>query len=266
SIDPRISLLIRGLTVKERKDRWGYDEVKRWLRNENVEIRTPARTIANVKAYVFEGREILNPGELALSLSEFWEEGKKHLYRGFIQDWVKQFGQDLASKTMDIEEEEGNQDLGLFKLIYTLDPDIPLCWRGNIFADLKAFGEAMNRELPGINKDYLELMTSGALEYYLNKKGYSTELLKEVERLMGLAEEDNEKAYFELSYLLGGASGFRFNDSLFKDVDELIAYLYETRKDIEDFSRQLINSKYFFAWLDHLGFEDRIEKWKKIEY
>ena len=54
---------------------------------------------------------------------------------------------------MDIEEEEKNQDLGLFKLIYTIYPDALLCWKGYIFADLKAFGEAINKEIPHINKN-----------------------------------------------------------------------------------------------------------------
>ena len=266
SIHPRISNLIRGLTVKERQDRWGYEEVNGWLRNENVEIRTQTRTTADVNAYVFEGRKLYSLREFTLSLSEFWEEGKKHLYRGFILDWVKQFGQDLASKTMDIEEEERNQDLGLFKLIHTINPDAPLSWKGDIFVDLKAFGEAINKKLPHININYLELMTSGALEYYLAKKGYSTELSEEVKRLTSLAKTDNEKAYFELSYLLGGTTEFRFKDRLFKDVDEFISYLYDSKEDIESISEQVLNSKYFFAWLDCLGFGDQIERWKAIEY
>lgn len=264
-VHPRITSLIRGLTVKERKDRWGYEELKRWINNETVEIKESIRRKSDVKPYVFDSREIFTLDDLALSLAVRWEEGIKHLYRGFITDHLKQFGQDLASNAMDFQEEK-NRDIGLFKLIYAINGDAPLCWHGEMFFDMGKLAEAMKKSLPDVNENYLLLLTSGALRYFLEKKGYDRELIWEVRILEVLADTDTQMAYYKLTFLLGNSTVLSFRKTQFNSVDDLAKFLYDNRQDVEKISEELLESKYFFAWMEHLGFSKQIEAWRKIEY
>ena len=264
SLPPRLANLIRGLTVKERTDRWGYDEIRKWLNNESVEIRESDRQRSDLKPYILvEGQELFGLEELSLSLAEHWQEGIKHLYRGFVKEYLKHFRQDLASKAVDLEEER-DQDLGLFKLIYTMNPNAPLCWRGEMFVDLESFGAAIKKILPTKNASYFELLRCGALQYFVKTKKYRQELVDEVKSLEALAIADGDTAYYRLGYLMSGSDEFSFNGVVLTSVDDLAGYIHAHRTNIVEISEKLLNSKYFFAWLEHLGFQDTIDNWKRL--
>jgi len=265
TVPPRIAHLIRGLTVKEPKDRWGYTEVRKWLNHENVEIREAVRHRSDVKPYIFDGREIFTLDDLALSFAQKWEEGKKHLYRGLARDHIKQFGQDLASKAMDCEEER-DQDLGFFKLIYAIYPNAPLGWCGEMFVDPEKLGDAIMKKMPDVVPSYEALLKSGALLYFVENRCEDTVLAGVIRTLQELAKTDAQSAYYRLRYLLGKPADFRFDGRTFEYVDDLVEYLYEKRDSIESYSTKLLEDKSFFAWLSHQGFDQHIESWKKITY
>jgi serine/threonine protein kinase len=263
SVNPRLTKLIRGLTVKERKERWGYDEIKRWLNNEDVEVVERYGAKTDIKAYIFEGRELYELDALSLSLAESWSEGVKQLYRGFLSEHLKQFGQDLASKAMDCAEER-NKDLGFFKLIYIMNPGAPLCWRGEMFIDLYALSASITKDLPEINQNYLDLLTGGALLHFLEVKGFDKKLISTVKDLKQLAAADPGFAYFQLARLLSDNNEFKYKDQAFYSPDELVNYLYNQRSRIEQIAAELLENKDFLAWLNHLGYARQISKWQQI--
>jgi serine/threonine protein kinase len=263
SVNPRLTKLIRGLTVKERKERWGYNEIKRWLNNEDVEIVDRYKAKADIKPYIFEGRELYELDALSLSLAESWSEGVKHLFRGFLGEHLKQFGQDLASKAMDCAEER-DKDLGFFKLIYIMNPGAPFCWRGEMFIDLYALSASITKGLPNINQDYLDLLTGGALLHFLEVKGFDGKLISAVKALKQLAQDDLGFAYFQLARLLSDNNEFKYEYQSFYSPDELANYLYNQRSRIEKIAAELLDNKDFLAWLSHLGFAEHISKWQQI--
>ena len=67
-------------------------------------------------------------------------------------------------------------------------------------------------------------------------------------------------------YVLGKTADFRYNGASFAEVDDLVEYLYEKRESIESISTKLLDDTCFFAWLEHHGFEQQLENWKKINY
>lgn len=77
ALDPRLSLLVRGLLVREPHQRWGYTDVTAWLRGEDVPIRgtDPAarRTALGFLVHVL-GQPCNTPDELGDLLSRRWVE------------------------------------------------------------------------------------------------------------------------------------------------------------------------------------------------
>lgn len=274
SIHPRLAKLIRGLTVKDPQDRWGYEEVNMWLNHENIPIVEVFRKSEDIRPYRFEGEEFHDLPSLALAVASNWTEGIKHLYRGFLAKHIEQFGQDLASKTIDCSEER-NQDLGLFKLIYLLNPQAPLCWRREMFMDLFKFLEKMNKELPNLNDDFMDLISSGAFLHYIEVKGFSENAKKEFKQIYENygKSQDKSQLYYRIAMALQSAEEnanpfFRFSKSSrnFYSPDELMEYLYHQRDHLETISKELLENPYFFIWLESMGYKQHVEEWKKINY
>jgi hypothetical protein len=265
SVDARIAHLIRGLTVKERKDRWGYEEIEKWLRGEQVAVKESNPATLHVRPYQFAGRDIYDLDELALALAEQWQEGIKHLYRGLIKDHMKQFGQEYLSRVMDCEEER-NHDVGLYHLIYVLSPKAPLCWKGEVFSDLKHVGKAMHDKLPSIDSAYLELLQTGMLLDFLQRRSANPKLVEAVVQLQNIAKKDSSLAYYRLYYLLYQDNGFSFKQFCFRSVDELVQYLHSHSDYVEEISKELLEQPCFFAWLEHLGFAEHVAQWRTLQH
>jgi hypothetical protein len=262
TVDTRLATLIRGLTLKAPEDRWEYEEVLRWCNDEDVEVKDHTQPI---KAYHFDGKEIRDLNDLAIAIAQNWSEGIKHMGRGLLFEHFRTINQDLASKISDCDELRP-QDLGLMKLIYCLKPDAPLYWRGEMLVDLPSLGVSISKELPNINKNYLELLTLGALRTFLEIKGFDLNLINTIKELEIQAATEPDLAYFRLARLLNNNSEFKYHNRSFSNPDQLVAYLYEQRSKINAIANELLENKDFLAWLTHLGFGEKIAGWQKISY
>jgi hypothetical protein len=119
--------LVKGLTVINRVNRWGFDEIDRWYNGEEVEI---DHTVINIEYEPFyfdtgNNRVANSPEELAELLKLDPELGKKYLYRGKISEWLEK-GKNgpLAQDINDITEKSWpqNQTAGLKSAYYKLKP------------------------------------------------------------------------------------------------------------------------------------------------
>ena len=264
TVSARMVNIIQGLTLKEREDRWGYEEVTKWCNGEYVNIKTPQKDSRKTKTpYTFEGgQEIFELKELSQAFINNWKEATKHLYRGLITQHLKNNNwQDLASKAMDCEEER-NHDLGLFKLIYFINPNAPLCWRGETFSDLSGLGRSINKHLPDIDRGYLDILECGALQFYLKTNKFDPKLIAEIINLEEIAKSSEETAYYRLHFIINQTDEFCFEGISIYSIKELIDYLYGQINRLDEISNSLNSNKYFFSWLEHLGFEEPLENWR----
>ncbi|MGD9898961.1 MAG: protein kinase [Calditrichaceae bacterium] len=132
-MNEEIANLIKGLTVRNYKKRWGYEEVGKWLKGEYVEIHTE---INDESGAVFDfgeddkGKTLVagNPQELAKLIYRYPDLGRKHLYRGTIKDWLKKTGnQRLLIEVADITEYiyKDDEKTGTNYAVYILDKNFP---------------------------------------------------------------------------------------------------------------------------------------------
>ena len=129
-------LLFKGLLTRSVKKRWGGEQVKRWMEGDRSmsidydaeKTKNPELRKYDYKPYHFGGQEFHEPAELALALSENWQEGMKNFGRGFLTDWIKhQLGnQEMAGTLMDIAEEDGlSASQKLTVALAILGPELP---------------------------------------------------------------------------------------------------------------------------------------------
>ncbi len=131
NIDDEVETLIKGLITVNPRDRWGYEEVKKWINGENVKVFY--QTISfEYKPYAFgliDGEQIVvnNPKDLVWYLEKYPDRGEGHLYRNSIAKWIETVDPGLFNDLMDIVEKDFPRDrtAGLTKATYILDPERP---------------------------------------------------------------------------------------------------------------------------------------------
>ena len=127
--------LIKGLIKPQRKDRWGNEQVRKWLKGEALAVEPKASKKAS-KVYdplEFSDTEAATtPKELAALMEKYPDIGKTCLYDGIITEWFKKAGNlRLYNEIQNITSQYAkDKDAGLYTAILALDPERPFKSRG----------------------------------------------------------------------------------------------------------------------------------------
>jgi tRNA A-37 threonylcarbamoyl transferase component Bud32 len=133
--DAPLRKLLRGLLLRDPKQRWGKDEIARWLAND------PTLTEANEPGISAGFREPYHVGketcytneQLAVALARNWQVGVGDLLNGLLLAWFRDVQKDQNAIRILIElrfEKQLPVDAQLLKFILHLAPGIPPVWRG----------------------------------------------------------------------------------------------------------------------------------------
>lgn len=140
-VDPRIGLLLRGLLARDRRERWSWNEVSRWLAGEDLEAPASAFSttadLATGPTIVLGGQSFTRAPTFALAAaaSANWEEAKQRFLRGEVTTWAEAAecaspvvaGLRQVARLVDVAE-----DFRLALALRHLNPSMPLIWRGEI--------------------------------------------------------------------------------------------------------------------------------------
>ena len=133
-------LLLKGLLTRDPDNRWAWSEVEQWLGGKRdiatqYEGDQKEEKSYRYQPYTFNREEYYLAGELAVSLGEDWEAGKKDFARGMIRTWVEAqlADQDLTRGLYDITEDEGlDGDEKLSAGLMVMATDLPVFWKGEV--------------------------------------------------------------------------------------------------------------------------------------
>jgi len=120
---------------KVQKDRWGNEQVRKWLKGEALEVEPKASKKASA-AYdplKFSNAEsAASPKELAALMEKYPDIGKTCLYEGIIKDWLKKAGDLMLFNAIQniTSQHAKDKDAGLYSAILALDPERPFKSRG----------------------------------------------------------------------------------------------------------------------------------------
>lgn len=126
----RVATIIRGLTSINPAKRWGFDEVERWFRGEDVPVDTSSAYL-KYKTFILDAERNLSAHdikELVPLLNSNPMEAKQFLYSKRISKWLDDCGNaKMAVMLNDIVDNRypTQQDAGLAAAIYTLEPSFP---------------------------------------------------------------------------------------------------------------------------------------------
>jgi len=135
--DTRWQRLCRGLLTRDPKERWGADEIQRWLAGDEtllVAVEQAAPVPGEASPYRVGETECRSAQELAVALAANWSIGVKDLKRGMLRAWLQNDlrDQNLARAAADAEEAlDCSDDERLLKLLRRLDPELPAVFKGH---------------------------------------------------------------------------------------------------------------------------------------
>lgn len=138
-VDDRLRLLCQGLLAQDHTERWGTEQVGRWLGGESPPVPGPVPTDPGTVAaqvpepYRYMDVDYFNRGALALDLTNTWNHAAQLLFGSEDPDalvalrrWLGQYGPDAVPDTGSAREPA---DVRLLRLLRGLDPALPPIYR-----------------------------------------------------------------------------------------------------------------------------------------
>ena len=154
----RVRTIVQGLTAVNPQSRWGYEEVERWFKGEDVKVDLSSPFLKYKSFIVDPDRNLVaeNVHELIPMLVDNERLAIGYLYNGRISQWLESCGnQKLATVVKDIvvNRYPVDQHAGLMSCVYTMEPTYPYKdIRGNLCDDVHdiAISILSNQEQYGI--------------------------------------------------------------------------------------------------------------------
>ncbi len=133
--DADLQKLLHGLLLRDPKNRWGAEEITRWLARDPQLAAAPGEE-ANLQArqpYRIGDAECFSAEQLAAGLAGHWQQALADLDNGLLMKWLRSELKDQNRVRFLIElnmQRDLHVDVRLLRLIIDLAPGIPPVWRG----------------------------------------------------------------------------------------------------------------------------------------
>ena len=178
-------------------------------------------------------------------------------------------------KNEDIEKYELVLDLArrekdfypfIFEIQYIFNPFMELRYHGYSFENLKDLGRQILGYGPMIDiylKDFLKYKLLTKYMIFTHSKDQNPELFENIQKLEDEYATNENKAYFKLGFLLANTKVITYDSRPYADpktfFEAMISPFYLAR-----FSHSFEKDQYAYAWLEILGYESSIDRYKNL--
>lgn len=271
------NLLFHGLVNFDSTNRFGYEDVNKWLENHDY-------TGNNVKndlwprAFRMFGKEYNDEQSLFNGIvqnEETWNEAKALLYTKTFEQFFKSFRTDLSREAQKIEEQYRNvdDDKGLAIFLKYLFPQGHIVWKGLNFYSLEDLGNAI---IDSTNMEtYVELFHNNIISHWLSyTDGVETventkRLVNDIEK-MALQASNLACYWFGFSFAIKEKKVLKILNKSISTYNELIETIFSSPNVFYDevIDEMLNRSKGadFYGFLYYFGYKDIIDTcWDNIK-
>lgn len=256
-----IQKLVKGLITIDYTKRWGYDEIQRWLHGEDVPVHFHVAEI-NYPPYQFSpSGTAATPVELANILKKNPDKAQKHLYSGKLSAWVNLFNPGLAVELDRIVEDDypKDQDAGIQKVIYILNPDEAFIHNGKECRTLEELADILEEGFP----HYTSALLNPNYSFYLYLEAHDAK--KEADTFRKYFKTFSAKKALNTIILeLRGRESFKLGGELFFKPEELLKY-----KDRQFLVKELKDKESGLSlWIEGTsshGIKEQLEKWRGLK-
>lgn len=133
--DANLRKLLRGLLLRDPQQRWGSNEIERWLAGDML-LAEPAdqgNAEGYVEPYCVGSERCRSPEQLAIALSRDWAAGVADLANGQMLRWFRDIQKDQNTVRLLLEMKHDqvlHVDVQLVRMLLHCAPGLPPVWRG----------------------------------------------------------------------------------------------------------------------------------------
>ncbi len=261
-VSPQLQNIIRGLTVKDHDTRWGAEELERALAGEEVAVVDNYVYTPPANEFYFNETKYEDMLSLVNAFASDWNGALAAIKEEAFTEFVDGLSEDVAG-VVKTSLNDDDENRALFKLLYTINPELPFCWKGMTFTDLASFADEMKRA--DDKEPYKAVLAEGGMLAYVQFKGADDDVISNVARLTDDAVNGMDAAViaFKLDYLLSGNYAYLMDGIPFTEIDSLTSYIFMNVSELKELCDEFIHDPRFFAWLDVLGYADQVAEWRK---
>ena len=276
-VDPnreQLENLLNGLFRFSPKQRFGYEDVNRWLSDHNY---TGGFREEWPKSFRLLNDEYRDEKSMFYGITKdgkHWEEAKSMLYSKFIEQFFMSFRTDLARSAQIADElyRTDNRDKGLSVFLKNLFAPGPIVWKGYTFNSLSDLsGKMVTTKTPTA---YGELLQNHCISHWLsNTEGIEVDekTINLVDSIEALSSTEPELACYWFGNSFTSVKALNICNHTVTNVEELIKALFSTPSVfyLSDGYQKLSNrleGADLYGFLYSLGFKDIIEKeWENLK-
>ncbi len=266
---PQLENLLNGLCRLNAKQRFGYEEVKRWLADHNYSGGTSDEEWP--KAYRILGDSYRDEESMFRGITKdaaHWEEAKVMLYSKIIEQFFVTFRTDLARSAQMVDEKyrANNRDKGLAVFLKTLYPAGSIVWKGYSFSGLEELGGKMvATQNPAA---YAEILQNNCVSHWLghtdgiNADENTLTLVKDIE---AFSVESPEIACYWFGNTFAPEKKLNICGHTVSTIEELVNALFVSpsdfyQKDGYDKLYDRVTGADLYGFLYSFGYKNLIEK------
>lgn len=135
--------------------------------------------------------------------------------------WARAANEAKATEALALFAGEKDENAGLFKATYVLNPGHGLVFSKRRYPNLESIGKVILAKAPEIDESAFGLFSSGCLIWYLSFKGFDKErpsLFAAIKKLCDNVKDTPALSYFLLGFLLGKTKCFSFNGKPYESL------------------------------------------------
>ena len=267
-IDGRMLEIVRGLLHDDEKQRWGYEQVRRWCEgeyigksNQNKYVRPKA--VKPITPFVFGqfNGEILSVNtlhQLALAVKKHWNQASRIIKQQLLVDFIHQFDATLAKNIKKLQYER-DSDVAIYQLLLYIEENtqsIFFCGQ-----EYKTLSDYIDQLSAGQDEIAQKFFSSGLLVRYLRQNNYLAALVDQLEMYIQKNNPENMTAAFAICFALRNEQSINVYGATVTSLDSLIPVL--SRCSIAQID-ELLDNERFVAWLHKLGYEKEVNQMKEM--
>lgn len=218
----------------------------------------------NLDVY-FEDLHITNLVELGQNMYLYPNLAFSLILRDDFQEALRQEEPLIYQRFEELKDIE-DDDIFVFKVSYLFCPYMTLRYHKYRFDKLEDLGNKMINFGPTIDVYLEDLLKNHLISYVFELQGLNT-ISKESYRYIKEAERlyltNRTRAYFKLAFNLSKLNVLVYNGRAYVNPKSFLEAMTND-VNITKFALEFEENDYFFAWLDYLGYQKRIERFYNL--
>ncbi|MCH7342260.1 ankyrin repeat domain-containing protein [Pelomonas sp. CA6] len=260
-MDASLETLIKGLLSPSAKQRFGPEQVRRWVNHQALEV-DYTRTERVYERLAFRGDEYYQtPAELAALLEKYPALGVDYLYLGTIGKWLEgardmELATQIEKIVRQFDQDDAQRQAGLLRAVYTLDAARPFVTAGGRSC---LTGDDLGNALLAEQAHYVQALTQPFDPFYLYLQARGEGEFATETRAQFLGKQGAQLAFNQLIYALhsGGRNRVQILDRYYFLPEDLA----DAPAEVQQALRAALNERHsrVLLWLQRLGIVEQLE-------